>query len=154
VFWWSSVFRFRNSDPDHRTLSTVQRTWSLVSLTLAAVVFVGGLAAAVAPAFNALKAPRPLVALSGAGDLTKDVRLACYRISNLPSLNFYSRRNVQCIELESQAHEFLASQVPVYLFLPEAVWQQMEGRLNTPHRLVGGHRDLYGAGRVVVVTNR
>src|SRR5262249_34583960 len=45
-----------------------RRFGCLVSLTAAALLFLGALAAGVAPAFNAVKAPYPLVVLSGAGD--------------------------------------------------------------------------------------
>jgi hypothetical protein len=126
----------------------------LASLTASALLFLGMLAAAVAPLFDAVKAPRALVALAGAQDPHRDLRIGIYQIGNLPSLNFYTRRHVRNLLVESQVHEFLASPVPAYLFVPESAWKNLEGRVCTPHRQLGSHPNLYGAGRVIVVTNQ
>jgi hypothetical protein len=122
-------------------------------VAVAAVGFVGALAAGGAPVLDAHKAPRALVAATGAGRTDVDVRVGCFAYYQ-PSLVFYCRREVHRLTTEQAALDFLKKPLPVYLFLPEAVWQQLQPHVTVPCRLLARHPDLYRRLDVVVVTNQ
>jgi 4-amino-4-deoxy-L-arabinose transferase-like glycosyltransferase len=126
---------------------------ALAALAGAAVMFLGVLAAWGVAAVDAYKAPRPLVEAMPADQTGRDIRIVCYRYFQ-PSLVFYSRRNVGLLADDEEALEQLRYPVEVYLFLPAADWERLEGRVQTRCRLVSRHRDLYRKCDVVLVTNR
>jgi hypothetical protein len=117
-------------------------------------LFLAPLAAWASATFNRFKAPQPLVAASGAFCRDRDIRIGAYRLEHLPSLNFYCQRNVQHHSSEADVEEFLATPLPVYLFVPRPVWDEARTKIRAPCRVVGNHRDLYRNWDVVVVTNQ
>lgn len=131
-----------------------QRTGVIVSVAVASVVFLVPLAAWVAGALNAVKPSRPLVAQSDTRDPSTDLRIGGYQIEHLPSLNFYCQRTINHFVRERELLDFLQYRVPVYLFLPETAWQQLQAQVKTPHRLIARQPDLYKGGWVVVITNQ
>ena len=104
--------------------------------------------------FNRCKAPQPLVALSESARRDEDIRIGCWDLQHLPSLNFYLKRNVEHLQDERAVASFLKSSLPVYVFLPLDAWQQMAPTINTPVRVLGQGHDMYHHVAVVVVTNR
>jgi 4-amino-4-deoxy-L-arabinose transferase-like glycosyltransferase len=125
----------------------------VLSLAAMAVVFAGVLAAWGGMAVDAFKAPRPLVQSAGADDTGREIRVGCYQYYQ-PSLVFYCRRGVWNMQEEREPLEFMRCPLQVYLFVPEAVWQELAGKVGAPCRLLASHYDLYRNCRVVVVTNR
>jgi 4-amino-4-deoxy-L-arabinose transferase-like glycosyltransferase len=131
-----------------------QRTGFVVAMVTTALAFLIPLAAGGSTALNAYRAPRPLVAQTGALQRDQDIRIGCYQLEFLPSLNFYVQRNVQHCDDPQKAVEFLAQPLPAYLFLPRAEWEQLTAHGLLHHRVIASHREMYRAGQVVVVTNR
>jgi hypothetical protein len=131
-----------------------RRGLAVSALALAAVCFLGGLAAWGSAVMNRVKAPQPLVEMASALNRREDIRIGAFRLEYLPSLNFYCQRDVDHQPSAAAAAEFLRTTLPVYLFLPAAAWQEVGGMVHTPCRVLGRHADLYRRGDVVVVTNR
>jgi 4-amino-4-deoxy-L-arabinose transferase-like glycosyltransferase len=132
-----------------------QRRNAFVVVSVAtALAFIIPLAAGGSTALNAYRAPRPLVAQTGALQRDQDIRIGCYQLEFLPSLNFYVQRNVQHYDDPYKAVEFLAQPLPAYLFLPRAEFEQLTAQGLLHHKVVASHREMYRAGEVVVVTNR
>jgi len=131
-----------------------QREGLIASVTVAAVLFLGPLAAWGSVAFNQYKAPGPLVLASGAFQRERDIRIGAYRLEYLPSLNFYCQRNVYHNADQAEVLEFLATPLPVYLFVPAPIWDDLQHTVRTPHRVAASHRDLYRNWDVLVITNQ
>lgn len=131
----------------------LQRARAIGALAVMAVVFVGSLAAWGSSALDAYKAPRALVELAQAQQTESEIRIGCYQYFQ-PSLVFYCRREVHSLESEEKVLEFLKNPLPAYLFTPASVWESLEGKIATEHRVLARRRDLYRHCDVVVVTNR
>jgi hypothetical protein len=125
----------------------------LASLLITAMAFIAGAASWGAAAMDPYKAPRGLVAVSQAWQTDHEVRIGCFHYYQ-PSLVFYCRREVTRLANEKEALDFLKKPLPVYLFVPAAVWQRLESKVQGPHRLLGRNVDLYRRFDVVVVTNQ
>ncbi|TMQ31914.1 MAG: glycosyltransferase family 39 protein [Planctomycetota bacterium] len=136
--WWSLRRRGRGS--------------FVGAVTAVAAVFIGTLAAFGGVALDQHKAPRMLVRWSGARQTDREVRVACYQYFQ-PSLVFYCGREVQILPSEREALEFLRCPLPVFLFLPETIWAELEPKVSGPH-VLARHYDLYRHCQVVVVGNR
>jgi 4-amino-4-deoxy-L-arabinose transferase-like glycosyltransferase len=126
----------------------------ILAVAVTAVLLLAPLAAFASAIFNRYKAPRPLVEQAAALQYDKDIRIGCYQMEHLPSLNFYVQRNIEHLIAEHDVVRFLGYGVPVYLFLPTEAWQQLESKLPHPARLVGRQYDLYHRAEFVVVTNQ
>ena len=50
--------------------------------------------------------------------------------------------------------EFLETPLPVYLFVPAPVWNDLRTRVTGPCQVAGRHHDLYRGWEVLVVTNK
>lgn len=129
------------------------RQGALACLGLAAVSFAAFLGAWGAPALDNCKAPRALVAASGAQQTDTEVQVACFQWYQ-PSLVFYCRRVVVQLTDQAETLEFLRCPLPVYLFVPAQAWESLAGRIDVPCRLLARHWDFYRRCEVVVVTNR
>jgi 4-amino-4-deoxy-L-arabinose transferase-like glycosyltransferase len=124
----------------------------VTATALSAVLFVGSLAAWGGSAVEAYKAPRFLAGALPADQEERDIRVGSYHYFQ-PSLVFYCRREVSSLLGEPKALEFLRRPLPVYLIVPAVVWQEMEARVQSPHRVLARRRDLYRNYDVVLVTN-
>jgi 4-amino-4-deoxy-L-arabinose transferase-like glycosyltransferase len=129
-----------------------RRLGLIVSVGLAAVGFVGGLAAG-SRQVDAAKAVRPLAQAIRAHQTEREIRIGCYQYYQ-PSLVFYCRREVYRFQEEREALEFLHYPIPVYLLVPEAVWPGLAAKAGNHCQVVGRHYDLYRGCTVVVVTNQ
>jgi 4-amino-4-deoxy-L-arabinose transferase-like glycosyltransferase len=130
-----------------------RRAAVLAVVAATAVVFLGVLGAG-AGALEARKAPRPLIRLMPATLDASETRVGCYEYFE-PSLVFYCRRDVQRLDSDREAVEFLRCPLPAYLVVPASVWEgRLRAKVRCPHRLLGRHHDLYRRCDVVLVTNR
>jgi 4-amino-4-deoxy-L-arabinose transferase-like glycosyltransferase len=128
-------------------------TAAVGSVAVAAVLFVGGLAAWGAVAVDAHKAARPLAEALPSWQLDREVRIGCYQYFQ-PSLVFYCRRQIDRFEDEEAARAFLRYPLPTFLFLPASTWEGIQASLPRSYRVLGRHHDLYLGREVVLVTNR
>jgi 4-amino-4-deoxy-L-arabinose transferase-like glycosyltransferase len=134
----------------------LRRQWhggAVGSVVVSVVLVLVPLAAWGSAALDRHKAPRPLVELAGGPQRRRDLRIGCFQLEHLPSLNFYCQRTVSHCQSEQQALELLRYPLPVYLFVPEPAWAELQRKVETPYRVLGRHRDLYRGGEVVVVRN-
>jgi 4-amino-4-deoxy-L-arabinose transferase-like glycosyltransferase len=130
-----------------------ERTQMVIIVASGAVLFVGGLAAWLGTALNPHKAPRELAGKIHAHPAERDFRVGCYEYFQ-PSLVFYSRRQVERLESQDDALDFLSSPLPVYLYMPGSVWDAWQANGGKAYHVLGRCRDFYKNCDVVVVTNR
>jgi len=123
------------------------------SVTAAAVIFAGGIAAGPPVALDAYKAPRALVTAAGLADGHSEARVASFGWFQ-PTLVFYVRRDVQKLSDLEGVQSFLAQSRPAYLFVPADLWEQIAPNVRTPHAEVARRYDLYRRTDVVVVRNQ
>jgi len=135
--------RLRRQDP----------TGVIVWVAAGIIAFFVPLVAWATATLNRHKASRPLVEQAGALVRDREIRIGCWQLEYLPSLNFYCQRDVIHHQSEQDVVDFLRYPIPVYLFLPETHWREIEKKVSSPHRVLARHRDLYRAGYVVVVSN-
>jgi 4-amino-4-deoxy-L-arabinose transferase-like glycosyltransferase len=131
-----------------------KRSALLACLVVGAVAFLAPLAAWSSAAFNQVKATRGLVEQAQALQPTRDIRVGCWRLEHLPSLNFYVQRDVIHHKSQAQALAFLRCHVPVFLFLPAEDWETMRHQAPPGWRERGRHPDFYHHTEVVVISNR
>jgi 4-amino-4-deoxy-L-arabinose transferase-like glycosyltransferase len=124
------------------------RAGMIRAAAVAAVLFVGLTAAFPAVEADGYKAPKRLVADSGAADPTRELRLGSLDYTQ-PSVTFYAGRRVDRLASAADAETFLAMPLPAYLFVPEPVWAGRAG----PWRVAARRFDLYRNCHVLVVTN-
>jgi 4-amino-4-deoxy-L-arabinose transferase-like glycosyltransferase len=134
-------------------LARGRRTGAVLSVAAGSVAFLAVLAAFGAGAVDRFKAPRALVQASGAFDPDREVRVGTFDYYQ-PSLVFYCQREVQNLDDPARALDFLATPLPVYLFVPAKTYELLRPHVTTPHRLLARQWDLYRGGEIVVVTNR
>ena len=119
-----------------------------------AMLLLAPLAAYASVLLNRSKAPQPLVEQVQTWTDADDIRIGCWHLEHLPSLNFYVQRNIEHLREERDIACFLQYRVPVFLFLPLEDWQRVEASHGRAGRVVGRQYDMYHHTEVVVVTNR
>jgi hypothetical protein len=129
-----------------------QRGAALGALAVASVLFTAGLLGGANGAVEPHKAARALVQAMPCDQLFRDARVAAFEYFQ-PSMVFYCRREVSCLQSEQQALDFLAGPLPSYLFLPARQWESLRQKVSAPCRLLGRRYDLYSGDEMVVVTN-
>jgi 4-amino-4-deoxy-L-arabinose transferase-like glycosyltransferase len=130
-----------------------RRATLVAGLMASVVIFYIPMAAWVVMSFNQVKAPRTLVAQTDVAQPRRDIRLACFKLDYLPSLNFYSRRDVDQYKKERDVADFFATPLAAYLFVPEDQWRDLQPKLTGSYRVIGRHPDFYRGRDVLVVTN-
>jgi len=133
-----------------------QRQYSgvIVAVAVSAILLFGPLAASGSALFNRYKAPGALIAQMDSFSSDVDLRIGCWNLEHLPSLNFYVKRNIEHLADENAVRNFVSMRLPVYLFLPLADWERLEKKLDTNLRVIARHHDMYHHTEVVVLTNR
>lgn len=135
-----------------RCLRRDDRQGFLTAIAVASVAFLG-LAVAFPPGVvDRQNAPRELVRAAGLADAGRDLRVATLKWFE-PSVVFYTNREVATLPSADAAIEFLAVPTPSYLFVPARVWEDLAGRVATPHRVVARHFDFLKKCEVIVVVN-
>ena len=126
----------------------------ITALAICAILLLGPMAAFGSAMFNRFKAPRALVEQTDTMRQDEDIRIGCWQVEHLPSLNFYVKRNVEHLRDENALVNFLGSRLPVYVFMPLDDWQRLESKIGGSTRIIGRQHDMYHHTAVVVVTNR
>jgi 4-amino-4-deoxy-L-arabinose transferase-like glycosyltransferase len=124
----------------------------LACTVITAMLFLGLLLIGASISLDKLKAPRALVETAAACDEYHEVRIGAYQYFQ-PSLVFYCRREVKCLDTEEKTLEFLRCPLPVFLFMPAEAWEDLRTKVRIPARLLARQFDLYRHCEVVVVTN-
>jgi 4-amino-4-deoxy-L-arabinose transferase-like glycosyltransferase len=136
-----------------RCLWRGQRTATIAAFAGSAVAFLAILAAGSAVALERHKAPRELAHDLPADLNAHEVRIGAFQYFQ-PSLVFYCQREVQKLKTNEEMLEFLSCPLPVYLFVPATLWEQIQPRAPMTCHLLGRRHDLYRNCEVVVVSNR
>jgi 4-amino-4-deoxy-L-arabinose transferase-like glycosyltransferase len=137
-----------------RFLALRNRSGVVVSVLGATILFIAPMAGWATVTLNRHKVPRPLVEAAGALQRDREIRIGCWQLEHLPSLNFYCQRDVIHHQEEGKAIDFLRYPlIQVFLFVPEPLWRNLEPKVHSPHRVAGRHHDMYQGCDVVVVTN-
>lgn len=136
-----------------RALRRADRFGTVTAAAAGSVLFVGVLVAFPPNVVDRQKAPRELVRTSGAGDPTRDLRLASFEWFQ-PSVVYYTGREVTVLESPAAVAAFLEVPTPAFLFVPEPVWKQsLAGRMQVPFRVAAKHHDFLEKCDILVVTN-
>jgi 4-amino-4-deoxy-L-arabinose transferase-like glycosyltransferase len=131
-----------------------QQTSRLITVVATtAFLFYGLLGAWGTASLDRHKAPRSLVEMAGADNVRDDVRVGCYQYFQ-PSLVFYCHRDVQNLENEQKALDFVRCPLRAYLFLPESAWDALRDKFGGTCHVLARHEDMYRHCTVVVVSNR
>jgi 4-amino-4-deoxy-L-arabinose transferase-like glycosyltransferase len=130
-----------------------QPTAVMTACAASASLFLAALLAWAGPALNTFKAPRTVAALIAAHQTEREIRIGSYQYFQ-PSLVFYARHQVDPMYRDEDVLEFLESPLAAYLVVPAPAWDELQGRVRIPYRVIGRQRDLYKHCDVVVVTNR
>ncbi len=138
--WWALRRGHRNS--------------VILSLLCGSIFFLSPMAAWMLPAFDGVKAPGPLVAQSQVLKRDQDIRIGGYQMEHLPSINFYSQREVMHQATGEDAIAFLQYPIPVYLFMPAPLWEDLKPKAPSGCHVLACHPDLYRGRDVVVIANR
>lgn len=125
----------------------------VAAVSVTAVVFVGAMATWGGMLIDGYKAPRELASTYRRVEPAEETRVASYKYDQ-PSLVFYCQREVQRLPDESKALEFMRYPIPIYLFVPEPVWDELKDKVAGPHRLLERRYDFYRRYDVLLVTNR
>jgi 4-amino-4-deoxy-L-arabinose transferase-like glycosyltransferase len=130
-----------------------RRSAMIGAIFIAGLVFVGGLAGGALQALNLRKATALLAQALPTDHEYHEVRLACYGWDR-PTLVFYCRREVRKLDKATSAIHFFHEPLPVYLFIPEARWRELESQMPVGVRVLARQPDLYARGEpVLLVTN-
>lgn len=129
------------------------RAGVVAAVTVAALGFVGLLAAGPVLVIDRYKAAKDLVRESGACQPDRDIRLAGVGYFQ-ESVVFYARRRVERLFTPDAAAAFLAMPHPSYLFVPEAEWSaEIAKKVTVPCRVAARRYDFYRNAVILVVTN-
>jgi hypothetical protein len=124
----------------------------LTCVTLAGLVFTGGMALWGVNLVDRFKAPRALVEALPGDHLYREVRVGAFGYFQ-PSLVFYCQREVYCPENPMCAVEFLHAPLPVYLFVTEEMWEQLRLFAPTTFHVIAHHSDFYNGREILLVSN-
>ncbi len=129
-----------------------QRNRVIQVLTVAAILFMTGVAGFPPVSLDRHKAPRALVDESGARQLDREIRLGAWEYFQ-PSLVFYAGREVKRLVNAAETRQFLGTQRPAFLFVPANWWRDHGHEVGLPHRVVARQYDFYRQGDILVIRN-
>jgi 4-amino-4-deoxy-L-arabinose transferase-like glycosyltransferase len=98
------------------------------------------------------KAPRQLAQALPSDHLRREARLAAYDWF-LPSVVFYSRREIIRLSGPDYVRQFLAQPLPAYLFVSEPTWKHLCRKSPLPGRVLARQRDLESGRIILLVAN-
>jgi 4-amino-4-deoxy-L-arabinose transferase-like glycosyltransferase len=124
---------------------------AVAGLAVAAVAFIAPMMACTPAILDQKRAPRALVATTGLGDPTRDLRVAAFGWFE-PSVVFYTGREVARLDAPAAVAEFLAVPTPGYVFVHGAAWEKLSADVPTA-RVVARRYDFLKRCDVLVVTN-
>jgi 4-amino-4-deoxy-L-arabinose transferase-like glycosyltransferase len=126
----------------------------VVAVATAAVVLITPALAFTTTVLNQYKVPQSLTQEIGLCDRKRDFRIGVFQMDQIPSLNFYARRDIDYLEYKENLIPFLQYRTPVFVFIAEQDWQQLGPAVPVPTRVVARHYDLYSHRDILVVTNQ
>ena len=105
------------------------------------------------------KAPRFLVEEAEMRHTDRNMVVACWKQEHLPSLIFYSRRDIVHCETPNRLLNYLnwdltKWNIDVYLVLPTEDWEVLKPQVTVPYRERAHHYDMNHRVDLVVVSNR
>jgi 4-amino-4-deoxy-L-arabinose transferase-like glycosyltransferase len=124
----------------------------LAALVAGTIAFVSLTAAFAVVAVDQSKAPRELVAMSGAMIHDRDVAIASYDYTQ-PSVTFYVQRKVQRLLDPAQIVSFFSKERPAYLFTTIDKWPMIEKLLSGQVSIIAQRYDFYRHQDVIVISN-
>ena len=132
-----------------------RKNWLVGSLAVSSVAFLALLASFPVTQFDDYKAPRHLVDQAGLAQPNRDIRLYALQWFQ-PSVVYYSRREVERLHNWQQISDCLSMRHPVYLFVPEPVWNKLQEDQPDArnYRTVARHFDYLKNCHILVVTNQ
>ncbi len=128
-------------------------TRSLFAVAGSSIAFTALLAALACDSIDRYKAPRPLMAQLRKDQPPGEIYVTCYQYFQ-PSMVFYCRREVSVCGSAQQVLDMLRYPLPVYVFLPASVWEQLRQQHPGTVRELARHHDLYRRCEIVLVTNQ
>ncbi len=129
------------------------------TFTLAGLAFLAPVALWANAFWDDYKAPRALVAESNMRDTERNIVIATWKLEHLPSLNFYSRRDIVRCESPEQILDYLNWDsahwnIDVYVILATEDWEALKYQVTAPYRELAHHYDMFHRVDLVVVSNR
>jgi 4-amino-4-deoxy-L-arabinose transferase-like glycosyltransferase len=136
-----------------RLTSLGRRDAATAVFALQAALFLAPLAACMSVALNAYKSPASLVADSGLRHRDVDLRLGAYATEHIPSLNFYSGRDVTPILNVGDLARFLRQPILAYVVISEENLAEFRRSYADVGHESTRHFDMYRRQAMVVLSN-
>ena len=130
-----------------------RRVAATVCFALQAALFLAPLAACMSVAMNQYKSPAALTAESGMRQRDVDLRVGAYATEHLPSLNFYTGRDVTPIKYAGDLDRFLRQPIPAYVVISEDDLAKFRRSYADVGHEAARHFDMYRRQAMVVLTN-
>jgi 4-amino-4-deoxy-L-arabinose transferase-like glycosyltransferase len=153
-WYWIGIIPIVGAFVAWRYLRIGERGKSVATLATASIAFVGLLSAFPIVTFSNYHIPRLLVEEAHLRQPDRDIRLASLFWFQ-PSAVFYSQREIEKLESWEQASDRLEMKAPVYVFVPEPVWNQIlqDDSKAAKYRIAARKFDYHKKYDVLVVTN-
>jgi 4-amino-4-deoxy-L-arabinose transferase-like glycosyltransferase len=136
-----------------RLTSRGRRDSATVGFALQAVLLLAPLGACMSVALNEYKSPAALVSGSGLRHRDVDLRLGAYATEHIPSLNFYSGRDVTPILSPVDLVKFLQQPILAYVVISEENLAEFRRTYADVGHETTRHFDMYRRQAMVVLTN-
>ena len=136
-----------------RLTSRGRRDAATIGFALQAMLLLAPLAAWMSAALNEYKAPASLTAESGLRHRDVDLRVGIYATERIPSLNFYTGRDVTAILSATELVKFLQQPILTYVVLSEDDLAEFRRSHTDVGRETARHFDMYGRQAMVVLSN-
>jgi 4-amino-4-deoxy-L-arabinose transferase-like glycosyltransferase len=153
-WFWLGTIPLAGAFVAWRYLRGGERGKSIAAFATASVAFVGLLAAFPVVSFSNYHTPRLLVEEARLKQPNRDIRVAALFWFQ-PSAVFYSQREIEKLDSWQQASDRLEMNAPVYVFVPEPVWNQVlkDDPKAATYRIAARRFDFHKKYDVLVVTN-
>lgn len=153
-WFWVGIIPIFGALVAWRCLRFEERGKTVAAFAAASIAFVGLLAAFPVVTFSNYHTPRLLVEEAQLKQPNRDIRLASLFWFQ-PSAVFYSQREIEKLTSWEQASDRLEMNAPVYLFVPEPIWNQIQkdDSKAAKYRIAARKFDYYKKYDVLVVTN-
>ncbi len=153
-WFWLGIIPMVGAWMAWRYLRGGERSKSIAAFATASIAFVALLAAFPVVTFSNYHVPRLLVEEARLKQPDRDLRLASLFWFQ-PSAVFYSQREIEKLESWQEAADRLEMEAPVYIFVPEPTWRQIQQDypLAAKYRVAARQFDYHKNYDVLVVTN-
>lgn len=131
-----------------------RRRAAVATMMLCSIASLTAVGAWLIVVFNDYKAPKHLVQQAAACQRDQEIRIGVWQVPDLASLTFYCQRDVFPQDGPNEALELLQYPVPVFLFLSERAWREIENQASELGQVVARRYSFYRNEDVLVITNR